>query len=109
MESHAGTLRWSNTPYNIARMIWKQFIDIAFIVATCLIFGAILFGAYRLHFKTRALSRRMEMYVKWNEERARKAAAGQLTETERQEMIHYGMRCIQSNGRWNYRGPWEHA
>jgi hypothetical protein len=79
-------------------------IDVAFIVATCLV---ILFGAYRLHFKTRALSRRMELYLKWNAERARKAAAGQLTEAERQEMFHYGMRCIKSQGRWNYRGPWE--
>jgi hypothetical protein len=84
-----------------------RWIDVAFIVATCVVVGVVLFGVYRFHFKMRALSRRMAQYTVWNEEQSRKLAAGQLTETDRQELIHYGMRCIKSQGRWNYRGPWE--
>lgn len=82
-------------------------IDIAFIVATCIVLGVVLFGVYRFHFKMRALSGRMAQYMVWNEEQSRKLAAGQLTETQRQELIHYGLRCIHSQGRWNYCGPWE--
>ena len=49
-------------------------IDVAFIAATCIVLGVILFGVYRFHFKMRALSGRMAQYMVWNDEQSSKLA-----------------------------------
>ena len=82
--------------------IWVVVIAVLLILFSPV--GYALVRALQIHKQ----SQRIERFMQWHRKVARKIRQGRATPREIREWEGYSMKCIRSNGRWDYRdGPWE--